>query len=118
MIRKSLMVCHCVEEANVLSSITTSLHWSPTSSQSLVAALVPSIHHRHVRQVPRRLQSLQRCGEIQSKSCGVGKNQQGKNKLTKISFTYNSIELAVKEIDMCTVHYAWDGYKLIVSLCV
>ena len=91
----------------------------PPPSQSLLLLSPPStIHHRHVRQVPRRLQSLQRCGEIQSKSCGVGKNQQGKNKLTKISFTYNSIELAVKEIDMCTVHYAWDGYKLIVSLCV
>ena len=79
MIRKSLMVCQCLEETNDLSSITTSLHWSPTSSQSLVAALVPTIHHRHVRQVPRRLQSLQRCGEIQSKGFGFGKNQQGKS---------------------------------------
>ena len=52
----------------------------PPPSHSLLLLSPPStIHHRHVRQVPRRLQSIQRCGEIQSKGFGVGKNQQGKS---------------------------------------
>ena len=102
------MVCHCVEEANVLSSITTSLHWSPTSSQSVVAALVPSIY-----QPPSTIAMSVKCHVVFKVSKDVEKFKAKAVELvkiskvkTKISFTNNSIELAVIENDMCTVN-AW-----------